>query len=88
MADDLGFPVIYANLVRITHGGLEFLFDFRRLGPEHREAETAPTLVRVVMPPAVAKAFRDALVENVRRYEEQYGQIPPPPQGMRGTAVH
>ena len=81
MADEPSFNVIYTNLVRITHVALEFLVDFKRLGPENRDLESAPTLVRVVMHPVIAKAFRDALVENVRRYEEQFGEIPAPPAG-------
>jgi len=81
------FPVVYANLAKITHVALEFLMDFKRLGPEHREVESAPTLVRVVMHPVIAKAFRDALAENVRRYEEQFGEIPAPPKGT-GPMVH
>jgi len=81
------FPVVYANLAKITHVALEFLVDFKRLGPEHREMESAPTLARIVMHPVIAKAFRDALIENVRRYEEQFGEIPAPPKGT-GPAVH
>jgi hypothetical protein len=87
MAEQPDHPVIYSNLVRITHAGLEFLFDFKRLGPENREVESAPTVVRVVLNPVIAKAFRDALVENVRRYEEQFGQIPAPPKGT-GPMMH
>lgn len=87
MADESDFGVVYANLVRITHVALEFLIDFKRLGPESREVEGAPTLVRIVMHPVIAKAFRDALVENVRKYEEQFGEIPAPPSGSR-PAVH
>ena len=81
------FPVVYVNLAKITHVALEFLMDFKRLGPEHREVESAPTLVRIVMHPVIAKAFRDALAENIRRYEEQFGEIPAPPKGA-GPAVH
>ncbi len=81
------FPVMYSNLVRITHAGLEFLLDFKRLGPENREVDSAPTVVRVVLNPVIAKAFRDAMVENVRRYEEQFGEIPAPPKGT-GSVVH
>jgi len=87
MAEQPEFEVVYSNLVRITHVALEFLVDFKRLGPEDREVESAPTLVRVVMHPVIAKAFRDALAENVRRYEEQFGTIPAPPAGT-GPAVH
>jgi hypothetical protein len=87
MAQEGEFAVLYTNLVRITHVALEFLVDFKRLGPESREVESAPTLVRVVMHPVIAKAFRDALAENVRRYEEQFGEIPAPPSGS-GAVVH
>jgi hypothetical protein len=81
------FPVVYANLAKITHVALEFLMDFKRLGPENRDVESAPTLVRVVLHPVIAKALRDALVENVRRYEEKFGEIPAPPKGT-GPVVH
>jgi hypothetical protein len=87
MAREEAFEVVYANLAKITHVALEFLIDFKRLGPESREVDAAPTLVRVVMHPAVAKAFRDALSENVRRYEEKLGEIPAPPKGTQAD-VH
>jgi hypothetical protein len=81
------FEVVYSNLAKITHVALEFLMDFKRLAPETRDIESAPTLVRIVMNPVIAKAFRDALAENVKRYEERYGEIPAPPQGS-GPVVH
>ena len=87
MAREPDFEVVYANLAKITHVALEVLMDFKRLGPENRDVESAPTLVRVVMNPVIAKAFRDALAENVRRYEEKFGEIPAPPQGS-GPVVH
>jgi len=87
MSDQQEFGVLYANLVRITHVALEFLMDFKRLGPENREIESAPTQVRVIMHPVIAKAFRDALAENIRLYEEQFGEIPAPPAG-EGPVVH
>jgi hypothetical protein len=81
------FETVYSNLAKITHVALEFLMDFKRLAPETRDVESAPTLVRIVMNPVIAKAFRDALAENVKRYEERYGEIPAPPQGS-GPVVH
>ena len=87
MAREPDFEVVYANLAKITHVALEVLMDFKRLGPENRDVESAPTLVRVVMNPVIAKAFRDALAENVRRYEQKFGEIPAPPQGS-GSVVH
>ena len=87
MAKEPDFEVVYVNLAKITHVALEFLMDFKRLGPENRDVESALTLVRVVMNPVIAKAFRDALAENVRRYEQKFGEIPAPPQGS-GPVVH
>jgi hypothetical protein len=87
MAEEPDCSVVYANLARITHVALEFLIDFKRMGPENRDADSAPTLVRVVLHPVIAKALRDALAENVRRYEEKLGEIPAPPQGT-GPVVH
>jgi hypothetical protein len=83
MARDEEFPVVYSNLAKMTHVALEFLMDFKRLAPESREVDTAPTLVRIVMHPVVAKAFRDALSQNIHRYEEQFGEIPAPPKGSQ-----
>ncbi len=87
MPKDREFPVVYANLAKITHVAMEFLLDFKRMGPENRDVESAPTLVRVIMHPVIAKALRDAMAENVRRYEEQFGEIPAPPKGT-GPVVH
>jgi hypothetical protein len=87
MPRDPDFDVVYANLAKITHVPMEFLVDFKRMGPEHRDVESTPTLVRVIMHPVIAKALRDALVENVRRYEKQFGEIPAPPKGT-GPVVH
>ncbi|NIM06631.1 MAG: DUF3467 domain-containing protein [Armatimonadetes bacterium] len=74
------FPVVYCNLVKITHAGIEFLYDFKRLGPEATTPEDAPTLTRIILHPAVAKSFATALVDNIKKYEEKFGEIPPPPQ--------
>lgn len=70
----------YANFAGIGHSHIEFWIDFRRIGPEQREGEHAATLARVIMHPMIAKAFRDALAENIRRYEERFGAIPMPQQ--------
>ena len=87
MTEDSDFPVIYSNLVRITHGALEFLVDFKRLGPEFPDLDAAPTEVRIVLHPVIAKALRDALADNVARYEGQFGEIPAPPKGS-GPVKH
>ena len=86
MKDPEEFPVVYANFVRITHSPLEFLFDFKRVGPENPDAEEASTLVRIVMNPVIAKSFREALLENIRRYEQSFSEIPAPQGGP--SVVH
>ncbi len=88
MAQEPDFDVVYSNVAKITHVAFEFLMDFKRQGPETANAESAPTLVRVIMHPIIAKAFRDALVENVRRYEEKFGVIPTAPPGSAHPPVH
>jgi hypothetical protein len=70
----------YSNFAGIGHSHIEFWIDFRRMGPEQRDGEHAATLARVIMHPMIAKAFRDALAENIRRYEERFGTIPMPQQ--------
>lgn len=74
------FPVIYANFARLTHGPLEFLVDFKRSSPEQPDPNRSEPLVRVVLHPAVAKAFLRALEENIRNYEQNFGEIPAPPR--------
>jgi hypothetical protein len=86
MPGDEEFPVVYANTTKITHVATEFLLDFKRMGPESRDAGSAPTLVRIIMQPGIAKELRDALIDNVHRYEEQFGEIPAPPKGPRPDA--
>ena len=86
MSEGEEFPVIYSNFVRITHSALEFLLDFKCVGPETPEAEEAATLVRIILNPVIAKSFREALIENLRRYEQNFGEIPPP-QGA-SSVVH
>jgi hypothetical protein len=76
MKDPEEFPVVYANLVRISHVAMEFYLDFKRQSPEHPDAEEAPTLMRILLNPFVAKSFRDALSENLRRYEQHFGEVP------------
>ncbi len=76
-----GFPVIYANFARLTHGPLEFLIDFKRGSPEHPDPNPSPPLVRIILHPVVAKSFLRALEENVGNYEKAFGEIPEPPHG-------
>ncbi len=60
----------YANMVQIGHTAEEFVLDFMNLVPP------AGTVVsRIIVSPSHAKRLSSALLENIKRYEEQYGTI-------------
>lgn len=62
----------YANLVIITHSFAEFVFDFVNVMPNIPKAKVKS---RIVMTPHHAKRLMRALVENVKKFEAQHGQI-------------
>jgi hypothetical protein len=64
----------YANLAGIRHSREEFIFDFAFLFPD---GPAGKLLSRIILSPAHAKRFLDALASNVRGYEESNGPIPP-----------
>lgn len=63
---------IYSNLVIIGHSTSEFVYDFVRIMPN---APKAKVKSRIVMTPQHAKRFMNALIENIKRYEAQFGVI-------------
>lgn len=62
----------YANLAIITHSPAEFIIDFARLLPG-----TPKTRVysRILMAPQHAKSLMMALQDNIKKFENQYGEI-------------
>lgn len=62
----------YANFVVITHSPAEFVMDFTRLMPGVRKAKVHS---RIIMAPPHAKAFMQALRDNISRFEKKYGEI-------------
>ncbi|NOX90731.1 MAG: DUF3467 domain-containing protein [Calditrichaeota bacterium] len=63
---------IYSNLVLISHSPAEFVFDFTRILPGKPKAKV---YARIVMAPQHAKSLLKALEENIKRYEDQFGEI-------------
>lgn len=63
---------IYANLAIISHSHSEFVLDFVRLVPNVPKAKVKS---RIIVTPEHAKRLIQALADNVRRYEAQYGTI-------------
>jgi hypothetical protein len=62
----------YANLVLIAHTAAEFVLDFARVTPGVPKTKVHS---RIIMTPQHLKGFAKALDENVRRYEERFGEI-------------
>jgi hypothetical protein len=64
----------YSNLAAIRHTKEEFLFDFAYVFPD---GPMGKLVSRVILSPAHAKRFLEALEANVRRYEGDHGPIIP-----------
>lgn len=62
----------YSNLAVITHSSSEFIYDFIRMMPGIPKAKVQS---RIIMTPEHAKRFFNALQDNLRKYEEQFGKI-------------
>ena len=63
---------IYSNLAIITHSHSEFVLDFVRIVPNVAQAKVKS---RIILTPQHAKRLMAALNDNIRRYEEAYGNI-------------
>ncbi len=62
----------YANLAVITNSFAEFVIDFVNVMPNVPKAKVKS---RIVMTPAHAKRLMRALIDNVKRFETQHGNI-------------
>jgi hypothetical protein len=65
----------YCNLMQIMHTQDEFLMDYFFATTQGN----ATLINRIAISPGHAKRVLTALQENVRRYEEKYGEIKPRP---------
>ncbi|TAE16754.1 MAG: DUF3467 domain-containing protein [Bacteroidetes bacterium] len=63
---------IYSNLVMIAHSQSEFVLDFIRLMPNVPKAKVKS---RIIITPEHAKRLVSALIENIQKYEESFGDI-------------
>jgi hypothetical protein len=71
MDEEIGRGV-YSNLVLINHSENEFLLDFAFMQPGSPRARVAS---RVISSPRHTKRLLRALENNVKRYEERFGEI-------------
>jgi len=63
---------VYSNLALINHSPSEFVLDFIRMMPNVPQAKVK---ARVVLTPQHAKRLLNALADNVRKFEENFGPI-------------
>lgn len=63
---------IYSNMALIVVSPQEFIFDFARVMPGVNKAKI---YARVIMTPAHAKMLLRSLEENIKKYENDFGQI-------------
>lgn len=62
----------YCNLVIISHSPTEFIMDFINVVPGVKKV---PVRARIIMNPVHAKRFLMALQDNIRKYENHFGEI-------------
>ena len=65
----------YSNLAILSHSRTEFVLDFAQMLPGLPGPEVAS---RIIMTPEHAKRLLNALIENVNKYESQFGRIEMP----------
>jgi hypothetical protein len=63
---------IYSNLAVINHSPTEFVVDFIQMMPGVPKAKVKS---RIILTPQHAKRLASALIENVSRFEKQFGDI-------------
>ncbi len=71
----VGFPEglkggVYSNLMSVTHTKEEFVLDFMMVVPP-----TGSVTARVILSPSHLKRMISALVQNMTKYEEQFGRV-------------
>ncbi len=70
---------VYANLAVITHSASEIVIDFIRQMPGQPRARVQ---ARVVMTPMNAKLLHRALGQNLAAFEEKFGEVHIPDEGV------
>lgn len=78
---------VYANLAVVNHNENEFVLDFIFVQPQGPRAKVRS---RIVTSPRHAKRLLAALEENLRRYEQAFGQVDAPvrPDPVVGGPFH
>ncbi len=69
----------YSNLAVIAHSSSEFVVDFVRMMPGLPKAKVQS---RIILTPEHAKRLMLALIDNVKKFESQFGEIQLQGQGF------
>ncbi len=69
----------YSNLAVIAHSSSEFVVDFVRMMPGLPKAKVQS---RIILTPEHAKRLMLALIDNVKKFESQFGEIKIQGQGF------
>jgi len=62
----------YANLAMIHNSPTEMIVDFARVMPRTPKAKV---VARIIMTPMHAKLLHQTLQQNIKKHEEQFGEI-------------
>ena len=74
----------YSNLAIISHSHSEFVIDFAAMLPGGKNEVGS----RIIMTPEHAKRLMSALIDNVGKYEAQFGKIELPGQPQPGATFN
>ena len=74
----------YSNLVVISHNPTEIILDFAQILPG---IDGAAVRQRIIMNPIHAKRTLAALADNIKKYEQQFGNIEEPRAAVQGDTV-
>ena len=71
----------YSNLALIAHRKEEFIIDFLLVDPQTQtpKGDQALLVSRVILNPGHMKRLYQAIGENIKRYEKNFGTIVLPP---------
>ena len=75
----------YSNLAIITHSRSEFILDFATILPGLPKPEVQS---RIVMAPEHCKRLLNALVDNISKYEAQFGHLEMEGQRQAGNTFN
>lgn len=70
--DEITAQGVYINLALINHTETEFILDFIYVQPQTPQGKVRS---RVITSPIHMKRLLNALSENIKKYEERFGEI-------------